>query len=89
MDQETDEELRSQPTKMLVLFKTLFKFVSQCSLVPCLESGLCNVGNELDNYDFAVVYPSNGSFCECNCKSYKYKTSLFLCAPIDSEIDQL
>ena len=32
--------------------KTLFKFVSQCPLVPFLESGLCNVGNELDNWDF-------------------------------------
>ena len=35
--------------------KTLFKFVSQCNLVPFLESRLCNVGNELDNCDFAVV----------------------------------
>ena len=35
--------------------KTLFKFVSQCNLVPFLESGLCSVGNELDNCDFAVV----------------------------------
>ena len=35
--------------------KTLFKFVSQCNLVPVLESRLCNVGNELDNCDFAVV----------------------------------
>ena len=35
--------------------KTLFKFVSQCKLVPFLESGLCNVGNELDKCDFAVV----------------------------------
>ena len=35
--------------------KTLFKFVSQCNLVPFLESGLCNVGNEQDNRDFADV----------------------------------
>ena len=35
--------------------KTLLKFVSQCNLVPFLEGGLCNVGNELDNCDFAVV----------------------------------
>ena len=34
---------------------SLFKFVSQCNLVPFLESGLCNVGNELDNCDLAVV----------------------------------
>ena len=39
--------------------KTLFKFVSQGSLVPYLESGLCSVRNELDNCDFAVVWPSN------------------------------
>ena len=35
--------------------KTLLKFVSQCSLVPYLESRLCNVGNGLDFCDFAVV----------------------------------
>ena len=35
--------------------KTLLKFVSQCNLVPFLESGLCNVGNKFDNCDFAVV----------------------------------
>ena len=35
--------------------KTLFKFVSQCNLVPFLESGLCNDRNELDNCDFAIV----------------------------------
>ena len=27
--------------------KTLFKFVSQCNLVPFLESGLSKVGNDL------------------------------------------
>ena len=35
--------------------KTLFNFVSQCSLVSYHECGLCSVGNELDNCDFAVV----------------------------------
>ena len=35
--------------------KILFKFVSQCNLVPFLESRLCNVGHELDNCDFADV----------------------------------
>ena len=35
--------------------KTLFNFESQCNLVPLLESGVCNVGNELVNCDFAVV----------------------------------
>ena len=40
----------------ILKLKTLFKFASQCNLVPFLESRLCNVGNELDNCDFAVVY---------------------------------
>ena len=35
--------------------KTLLKFVSQCNLVPFLEIGFCNVQNELDSCDFAVV----------------------------------
>ena len=35
--------------------KTLFKFALQCNLVPFLESGLYNVGNEMDNCDCAVV----------------------------------
>ena len=48
------DTLKIRPGSILNL-KTLFKFVSQCNLVPFLESGLCNVGNELDNCDFAVV----------------------------------
>ena len=39
----------------ILILKTLFKFVSQCNLVPFLQSRLCNVRNELDNCDFAVV----------------------------------
>ena len=39
----------------ILILKPLLKFVSQCNLVPFLESGLCNVVNELDNCDFAVV----------------------------------
>ena len=35
--------------------KTPLKFVSQCNLVPFLESGLCNVGNEPDKCDFTVA----------------------------------
>ena len=41
--------------------KKLFKFVSQCSLVPYFECGFYNVGNELDNCDFAFVLPNNRS----------------------------
>ena len=32
-----------------LLFKTLFYFMSQCTLVPYLESGLCKLDKELDN----------------------------------------
>ena len=54
----------------ILVLKTLFKFRWQCSLVPYLESGLCKVGNELDNCDFTVVLPSTViSFLECNCKA--------------------
>ena len=38
----------------ILILQTLFKFVSQCSLVPYLESSLCNVGNELDNCDLEL-----------------------------------
>ena len=51
---QTENTLSSCSTCILNL-KTLFKFVSQCNLVPFLESVLRNVGNELDNCDFAVV----------------------------------
>ena len=36
----------------ILALKSLFKFISQCVLVPYLESGLCKDGNELDNCDF-------------------------------------
>ena len=42
------------PCSILVLH-TLFKLLSQCSLVPYLESDLCKDGNELDDCDFIVV----------------------------------
>ena len=47
---QTDRQLSS-----CSILKTLIKFVSQCSLVSYVESGLWNVGNELENCDFAVV----------------------------------
>ena len=49
---QTESTLRSCS---ILKLKTLFKFVSQCRLVPYIESKLCHVGNELDNCDFAVV----------------------------------
>ena len=42
------------PCSILVL-QTLFKLLSQCSLVPYLESNFCKDGNELDNCGFTVV----------------------------------
>ena len=32
-----------------LLLKTVFYFISQCTSVPYLESGLCKLGKELDN----------------------------------------
>ena len=49
---QTENKLSSYS---ILNLKTLLKFVSQCNLVPFLESRLCNVVNELDTYDFAVV----------------------------------
>ena len=47
-------EITLRPYSILVL-QTLFKLLSQCSLVPYLESDLCKDGNELDKCDFTVV----------------------------------
>ena len=56
MNPITTRQTESTLSSCIILnLKTLFKFVSQCSFVPYLESDLCNVGNELDNCDFAVV----------------------------------
>ena len=49
---QTENKLSSYS---ILNLKSLVKFVSQCNLVPFLESGLCNVVKELDNCDFAVV----------------------------------
>ena len=51
-ERETENKLSSYS---ILNFKPLLKFVSQCNLVPFLESGLCNVVNELDNCDLAAV----------------------------------
>ena len=57
-----------------LLLKTLFKFISQCTLVPYLESGLCKFDNELDNCNFAFLLPRNRPFNESNYEVCKYKT---------------
>ena len=49
---QTENKLSSYS---ILNLKPLLMSVSQCNLVPFLESGLCNVVNELDNCDFAVV----------------------------------
>ena len=38
-----------------LLLKTLFNFISQCTLVPYLESGSCKLGKELDNCNFTFI----------------------------------
>ena len=38
-----------------LLLKTLFYFISQCTSVPYLESGLCKFGKELDNCNFTFI----------------------------------
>ena len=57
----------------ILVLKSLFKFISQCNLVPYLESSMCKDGTELDNCDSTVPKPRYRSFWECNCKAYKYK----------------
>ena len=47
-------EITLRACSILVL-QTLFKLLSQCSLVPYLESDLGKDENELDNCDFKVV----------------------------------
>ena len=51
-ERQTENKLSSYS---ILNLKPLLKFVSQCNLVPFLESGLCNVVDELDNCDFAAV----------------------------------
>ena len=53
-------------------------FISQCHLVPYLETGLCKDGNELDNCDFTDALPTYRSFWGYNCKAYEYKTFRFI-----------
>ena len=38
-----------------LLLKTLFYFISQCTSVPYVESGLCKLGKGLDNYNFTFI----------------------------------
>ena len=38
-----------------LLLKTLLYFISQCTSVPFLESGLCKLDKELDNCNFIFI----------------------------------
>ena len=57
-----------------LLLKTLFYFISQCTSVPYLESGLCKLGMELDNCNFTFIWPRNRSFNKSYYEVRKYKT---------------
>ena len=57
-----------------LLLKTLFYFISQCTSVPYLESGLCKLGKELDNCKFTFIYLRNSYFNKSNHEVCKYKT---------------
>ena len=46
----------------ILILKTLFKFISQCNLVPFLENGSCTVGNELDKCDLQLYSQVTDSF---------------------------
>ena len=57
-----------------LLLKTLFYFLSQCTSVPYLESGLCKLGKGLDNCNFTFIEPRNRSFNKSNYEVCKYQT---------------
>ena len=38
-----------------LLLKILVYFISQCISIPYLESGLCNLGKELDKCNFTFI----------------------------------
>ena len=57
-----------------LLLKTLFYFISQCTLVPHLESGLCKLDKELDTCNFTFIKPRNRHFNESKYEVCKYKT---------------
>ena len=50
----TEQTENIPPSCSYLLLKTLFYFISQCTLVPYLESGLCKLDKELDNCIFTL-----------------------------------
>ena len=71
---QTEITLRS--CSILVL-KSLFKFMSQCNLVPHLESSMCKGGTELDNCDSTVPKPRYRSFGNVIVKLINIKKSIY------------
>ena len=57
-----------------LLLKTLFYFISQCTSVPYLESGLCKLDKELDNCNIKFNKPRNRPLNKSNYEVCKYKT---------------
>ena len=47
-----------------LLLKTLFYYISQCTSIPYLESGVCKLDKELDNCNFTFIKPRNRPFYE-------------------------
>ena len=57
-----------------LLLQTLFYFISQCTTIPYLESGMCKLGKELDNCNFTFILPRNRSLNESYYEVCKNKT---------------
>ena len=57
-----------------LLLKTLFYFISQCTSMPYLESGLCKLDKELDNCNFTFILPRSRPFNKSSYEVCKYKT---------------
>ena len=45
-----------------LLLKTLFYFISQCTPVPYLESGLCKLDKKLDNCNSTFILAKKQTF---------------------------
>ena len=57
-----------------LLLKTYFYFISQCTSVPYLESGLCKLDKELGNCNITFIKPNNRPLNKSNFEACKYKT---------------
>ena len=57
-----------------LLLKTLLYFISQCTSVPYLESGISKSDKELDNCYITFIKPRIRSLNKSNYEVCKYKT---------------